>query len=237
MKTSNQNVAALDKVLGLATQLGDSYKPGNPSIDCAALMALLEESRKLIAAAQNAEAEMASAVNRRQASFEDLHQLGLRIRDTAESSGMNARDLHDLDMRRKRFRSQPFKSRDTPPIGESGEPAPARKNRSLSYEIKVSTLESVIALLEGNPGYCPTSEDLTLEALKGRVQVLKDSNSSIIRAQAHLRAARTRVKEVVFDRESGIHGKARMTKRYLRSILGADNDLYRSVSRIRFKTR
>src|SRR4051812_10882186 len=125
MKALAYNVAALDKVLGLATQVGDSYKPGNTSIERTALTALLEESRKSVTAVLKAEGDLATAINQRQLAFEKLPTLGMQITGLAESGGMNQKDLQDLNRMRKRFRSQPFKgiAQTTSPGGQAGESA------------------------------------------------------------------------------------------------------------------
>src|SRR4051812_5873983 len=97
MKTLAYNVAALDKVLGLATQVGDSYKPSNASIERTALTALLEESRKSVTAVLKAEGDLATAINHRQQAFDGLPLLGIQIMGLAESGGMDEKDLQDLD--------------------------------------------------------------------------------------------------------------------------------------------
>jgi hypothetical protein len=247
MKALAYNVAALDKVLGLATQVGDSYKPGNASIERTALAALLEESRKSVTAVLKAEGDLVSAINRRQRAFETLPLLGMQIMGLAESGGMGEKDLQDLDKIRKRFRSQPFKgtAQDISPDGQamptevsvpSSETA-VRKNRILSYDSKVVTLESLIKFLEERPAYNPTEPFFSIESLKEKLAELSTHNTAIINAKSELIRVRGEAKKLIFDRTSGIFGKARMTKRYLRTILGRNDELYKSISKVKFKTK
>jgi hypothetical protein len=257
MKALAYNVAALDKVLGLATKVGDSYKPGNASIERTALIALLEESRKSVTAVLKAEGDLATAINQRQEAFEKLPALGTQILNLAESCGMEPNHLQDLDRMRKHFRSQPFKGtalktssggqalpaesfgRQTEQangVSESSAETTVRKNRQLSYDNKVVTLESIIEFLQEHPSYNPTECEFTLAGLKNKLEDLNAHNQRIIDAKSELVDSRGKARKIIFDRKSGIFGKSRMVKKYLRTILGPDAELYKSVSKIRFKT-
>jgi hypothetical protein len=244
MKATAYNVAALDKVLGLATQVGDSYKPGNTSIERTALAALLEESRKSVTAVLKGEGDLASAINNRQTAFDQLSLLGTQIISIAESGGMNEKDLQDLNRMRKNFRSHPFKSAlnvtgeqiKTDVSAPSAETA-VRKNRTLSYDSKVVTLEAIISYLEHHPAYNPTEQAFTIEGLKATLAELKAHNTEVMDAKSMLTKVRGKAKETIFDQKTGICGRARMVKKYLRTILGQRADLYRSISKVKFKTR
>jgi len=248
MKATAYNVAALDKVLGLATQVGDSYKPGNASIERTALMSLLEESRKSVTAVLKAEGDLASAINQRQQAFEKLPTLGMQIRWLAESGGMDEKDLQDLDRMRKRFRSQPFKpALNAIPGGqknkgapEDSEPSPEttlRKNRQLSFDSKVVTLESIIRYLEEKPSYNPTETEFTIEGLKEKLASLYAHNEAVRDARSRLINMREGAKRTIFDRRTGVFGRARMTKRYLKVVLGTDTDLYKAIDKVKFRTK
>lgn len=249
MKALAYNVAALDKVLGLAAKVSDSYKPGNASIERTALTALLEESRKSVTAVLKAEGDLASAINRRQQAFDKLPLLGTQIMGLAESGGMNQSDLQDLDRMRKRFRSQPFNgtAQNASPGGQAGQnisevssasdETPVRKNRQLSFDNKVITLESIIKFLEAHPSYNPTEPEFTIAGLKEKLATLNAHNTAINDAKSELVRSRVQAKKMIFDRQTGIAGKARMTKRYLRTILGANTEMYKSINRIKFKTQ
>jgi hypothetical protein len=246
MKTVTKNVAALDKVLALATQVGDSYKPSNASIERTALAALLEESRKSVTAVLKAEGNLATAINQRQQTFEDLPSLGVRIMGVAESGGMNKKDLQDLDKMRKRFRSQPFKNAaaNTPLRSGSNaqgpEPSPdtgLRKNRQLGYDNKVMTLESIVKFLEEKPVYNPAEPELTVAGLKAKLADLQAKNESVTKERSTLVKVRGEAKSMVFDRDNGVYGKARLAKKYLKTILSRDSDLFKSVSKVKIANK
>jgi hypothetical protein len=240
MKALAYNVAALDKVLGLAAQVGDSYKPGNMSIERTALTSLLEESRKSVTAVLKAEGDLASAINRRQEAFETLPSMGSQISALAASCGMDSKDLEDLNRIRKYFRSQPFKV--APKKATSGEPQTSassadarRKNRQLSFDNKVVIFESMIRFLEEHPLYHPNEAQFTIEGLKERLESLKALNSAINEAKSQLTNVRAQAKGVIFNKKNGVFGRARMTRQYLKAVLGGDNDLYKSISKVKFK--
>lgn len=256
MKALAYNVAALDKVLGLAAKVSDSYKPSNASIDRTALTALLEESRKSVTAVLKAEGDLVSAINKRQEAFDKLPLLGTQIMGLAESGGMNQSDLQDLNKMRKRFRSQPFsagilRNNGTAQKTSSGGQAEqtisevssasgdtsVRKNRQLSYDNKVVTLESIIKFLEVHPSYNPAEPEFTIAGLKEKLAALHAHNTAINDAKSELIRSRVQAKKMIFDHQTGITGKARMTKKYLRTILGANTEMYKSISRIKFKTK
>lgn len=245
MKKTAYNVAALDKVLSLATQIGDSYKPGNASIERTALASLLDESRKSVTAVLKAEGDLASAINKRQEAFDQLANFGTRIKNIAEAGGMNEKDLQDLDRMRNRFRSQPFKSvlndnAEGQRTAEASEPSTdtsVRKNRILSYDSKVVTLESIISYLENHPTYNPTEPEFTVEGLKTKLEELSTLTANVNDAKSNLTKARAMANITIFDHKTGIYGRARMTKKYLRTILGPRAELHRAISKVRFKTR
>jgi len=245
MKALAYNVAALDKVLGLATKVGDSYKPGNASIERTALTALLEESRKSFTAVLKAEGDLASAINQRQDAFDKLPLLGMQIMGLAEVGGMSRKDLQDLDKMRKRFRSQPFKD---PALknGRGGQAAdvsapstetPVRRNRQLSFDNKVVTLESIIKYLEEQGSYNPTEPEFAVKGLKEKLAQLNAHNTAIIGAKSELVSLRGEAKKLIFDQETGVFGRARLTQKYLRAILGVNTELYKSISKVKFKNK
>ena len=114
---------------------------------------------------------------------------------------------------------------------------PVRKNRQLSYDNKVVTLESIIKFLEGHPSYNPTEPEFTVAGLKEKLAMLNAHNAAINDAKSHLVSARGDAKKMIFDRKTGVCGRARMVKRYLRTILGTETELYRSISKVKFKTK
>lgn len=246
MKTLAYNVAAFDKVLGLATQVGDSYKPGNKSIERTALTTLLEESRKSVTAVLKAEGDLATAINQRQQAFDKLPLLGIHIMSLAASGGMDDKDLHDLNKLRKRFRSQPFKGNDAIAVSRPGEntaatsvPSPepvVRKNRQLSYDNKVVILESIVKFLEDKASYNPTEPAYTIEGLKDRLATLQAHNEAVAKSRSTLVSVRSQAKSMIFDRKAGMFGKATMMKKYLKTIVDQHTDLYRSISKVKFKT-
>ena len=237
MKALAYNVAALDKVLALATQVGDSYKPGNASIERTALAALLEESRKSVTAVLKAEGDLATAINQRQDAFDALPALGLQIIGLAESGDMEDKHLKDLDKMRKRFRSQPFKGTGETGTAEVSTPSETsqRKHRILSYDNKVVTLESIIKFLEEHPSYSPMEPEFSIAGLKEKLAALHAHNAAVTTAKAELTQIREKAKELIFDRKIGVRGRAKMAKRYLRTILGTKSDLYKSISKVKFK--
>jgi hypothetical protein len=242
MKALAYNVAAFDKVLGLATQVGDSYKPGNASIERTALIALLEESRKSITAVLKAEGEVATAVNQRQTAFEMLPQLSAQIVSLAESCGMDEKDLEDLKSLQRRFRSQPFKTSadQVNSTVQTAEPLPEprkRRNRQLSFDNKVVNMEAMIQFLEDHPAYRPTEWEFSADGLKQKLAMLTDANTLANQARSALTGSRAKAKKLVFDRSTGIYGRARMAKKYLRVALGSDADLYKAVKKIKFKNK
>jgi hypothetical protein len=145
---------------------------------------------------------------------------------------------------RKRFRSQPFKGTalKNDPIGQNtvgvsvpSAETPVRKNRQLSFDNKVVILESIIKFLEEHASYNPTEPEFSIAGLKEKLATLKAHNLRIIDAKSELVNSRGKAKEVVFDRRTGIFGRSRMVKKYLRTILGPKAELYKSISKIRFK--
>ncbi|HYG04197.1 MAG TPA: hypothetical protein VD927_17240 [Chryseosolibacter sp.] len=239
MKALAYNVAALDKVLGLATQVGDSYKPGNASIERTALTALLEESRKSITAVLKAEGDLATAINQRQKAFDGLPLLGTHIMGIAVSGGMEEKDLSDLNRLRKRFRSNPFKTdlvHDAEEGSGSAPPNKVRMNRQLSFDNKVVTLESIIRFLEDKPAYNPTESEFSIDGLKETLSGLQAHNTAVIEAKFALSNIRGQAKAMIFGRQTGVFGKTRMTKVYLKTILGRDTDLYRSINNVKLKS-
>lgn len=233
MKAISHNVAALDQVLGLAAPVFDSYKPGNASIERTALTALLEESKKSITAVHTAYADYHAAMNRRQQAFSELPRIGLYVYHLAECNGMNEKDLAHLNTVRARFISNPFKSEKALASSEE-ENSPLRRNRQLGFAQKAATLEAIITMLDGHPNY-PTEAEWSVSALRITLAEMQQHSIAVAEKLGVLTKARAEVKQLVFDRKNGILGLVRKTKRYLRLTLGRKADLYRSISKIKFR--
>ena len=104
----------------------------------------------------------------------------------------------------------------------------------MSFVQKAGTLEAIITMLEGHPSY-PRKAEWSVNALKAKLAELQKHNIAVSEAQGLLAKARGEAKRLAFDRKTGIVGIARMTKRYIKLILGGKADLYRSISKIKFR--
>jgi len=249
MKALAYNVAALDKVLGLATQVGDSYKPSIASIERTALTSLLEESRKSITAVLKAEGDLATAIKLRQQAFDLLPALGVKVMLTAKSCSLSPIELAELNRIRKRFRSQPFNAKvqraspDGPggPSNSEGESPPAeviaRKNRQLSYDYKLITLESLIRFLEDKPAYAPNETNVDIDSLKAKLEELVAHNAAVVKARYTVTEARAYAKAIVSNRETGVIAMVSLVKIYLQSVFSKDHDFYNSTIQIKLKYR
>jgi hypothetical protein len=249
MKAHANNVAALEKLLGLCNTHGASYNPGNASIERTALTALLEEAQKSIQAVHKARGELAKAVNLRQRTFDDLPLLGTAVVSIATANGMARDHLDDLNRIRKRFRSQPFKGTalKTGPGGQAGQPTPegsaasadvpVRKNRQLNFETKVDNFAELIEFLENEPSYAPKEHEFTLAGLKEKLAALKAMNLSVQDAVTALQQARAARNEIVQNNPNGVLGTIKMVKRYFQAIFGTTSEQFRPVSKIKLTSR
>jgi hypothetical protein len=250
MKAHANNVAALEKLLGLCNTHGASYNPGNASIERTALTALLEEAQKSIQAVHKARGELTKAVNFRRRAFDDLPLVGTAVVSIATANGMARDHLDDLNRIRKRFRSQPFKKGTALKTGSGGQAeqpipegsaastdVPVRKNRQLNFDTKVDNFAELIEFLENEPSYAPKEHEFTLEGLKEKLVALKVMNLSAQEAVTALQQARAARNEIVMNNPNGVVNTCKMVKRYFQAIFGISSEQFRPVSKIKLSSK
>jgi hypothetical protein len=235
MRSTTKNVEAFEKLLGLCTLYSDSYKPGNASIQRMALMLLLEEAKKSIAAVHVAQGELAKVINIREQAFAKLPILGTKVINYAQASGMDPLHVEDLNKIRKKFRGFAF-AKSAPKTDGVANETPVRKNRISAYVSQAETLAEMINFLETESSYSPQEPELAIVALKENLVSFHAINQSINDAKAKLVSARIYRSRIIFA-TTGIHGIGMRVKKYFKAIFGANSDGFKTIGKIRFATR
>jgi len=117
---------------------------------------------------------------------------------------------------------------------QNGELPKTNKMHSGSFNTKTENFRRLIVLLSTIPAYKPKETDLTVDALKTKLEALNLVNSASKTADAMANAARTQRDIVLYAAKTGLVDIAMDSKLYVKSAYGALSTQYKSISGILF---
>jgi hypothetical protein len=106
-----------------------------------------------------------------------------------------------------------------------------------SFTEQIERLTQLIELLEAQPGYLPSVEELTPPALRLYADELSRLNRTAFTAESALTAARRERNEILYAPVTGMMDTALAVKAYVKGVFGATGPEFRQVNRIHFRGR
>jgi hypothetical protein len=257
MKKHAKQVAAWGQLSGLCHTLGDSYKPSKDSMKSTALENLLRESQQSVSAVHNAETFLAETITARKEIFDRLPDIGTRVIGALEATGASPERIKDVNAYRKRFRYQAFPKGDIAQNDDPGGQAPISSGQAPissgqagqitedssstvkrripygDFESKIGNFELMISQLEQSTSYAPSEDELSIAGLKQFLVTMKTTHGRVAQAQLELYQAKKKRDALMFG-TNGMHGQARLVKKYVRSLYGFKSKEFKTINKIKF---
>lgn len=227
-----KNVANLDLLVGEVKTMGTVYNPSNPSIKMVALEAKQTECGNAMDTVRNATTPAKNAINAREAGFKDIKKRGTKVVNSLASSGAAPEILKDARGYLNKLRG----TRTT----KVKEPTPENpevnniSNSQQSYDNLVTHFEMIKELVKGEPKYLPNEAELKVPELEAYIATLKKLNNDLIGPVSILGQAKIDRDRVIYDPSTGLSELTGIVKTYVKSVLGANDPLYKRIAAIKF---
>jgi hypothetical protein len=198
-------VANLEKLIAIATSMGEAYNPNRADLKLPALKAQLElakEALSAISALSSIELEYRKAVSARETAFKPFTQMATRISNALNASGTTPEfDNQCMTIIRKLLGKRATRKLTDEELKQTeaeGKDPKQISSAQTSFDSKVENFERVIKMLASAPEYAPNEADLKIEALTAYLETLTTANNNVINAAVQLNKARTRRDEILY---------------------------------------
>ena len=231
-----KNVANFSLLHGFVAGYGAAYNPSNPTIQLAALTALLTNAQASIDAINAKRADYTVSVNAREILYEDLSALSTRIVNTVKASGASDQFIEDVKsfVRKIQGRRATPKAIDDPNTPED-ESQQAHSASQMSYTNRAENLNALIALLKEESLYNPNENALQTATLDTYYNDLKDANDAVNTSFVEISNGRIARNTLLYNDENGLVERAQMVKAYVKAAFGTNSPQYDQIKGIEFK--
>lgn len=246
MKTNNearheQNVIHLEALITVITTFGTIYNPARQSLTIPGLTELLQKGKLGISTVDTAKVVEKNATAARTQTFEGLDKLTTRVISALRISGISAHALEQAeaivrDLRGKRASDLLSEEELAAEKAKGNEITQVTEHKG-SFDSKIGNFSKLILFLESTPEYTPNETELTVDALKAKLNEMTVKNSDIMSAAALVDAARIARDKVLYDDQTGLVNIALDVKQYVKSLFGASSPEFKQVNAIKFFNR
>lgn len=239
-----RNLASLQKLILLCTDIGIPYNPVTNNIKIPALNALYTNADNALTAVKNNFTDWKNATNAREIAFKPLAALSTQLLGILQSCGTSTQTIDDFVSLVKKMRGDASKISDpVVPVQAMPNPNPDppveitpvhRSTSQLSFDNMLEHLDKMIKLLASVPAYNPNEVPLKVVTLTAQLASLKTLNSAANDAYAKLTLARINRNKFFYADQSGMLDIARNVKSYMKGKFGASSQEYKKAAAIRF---
>lgn len=229
-----RNVQAFEKLLGVCTGLGGTYKPGKQNLRVSVMHSMLVKAQQALSEVSDAVTLFNNATNQREELFERTDKLAFSIFNVLQASGANALTIEDARRAYRRLVAG------NPGSGNHKLPTPEVKNAlaksgyGRDYVTRVHNFEDLINIVSKDANYQPVEPVLSLEYLQQHATAMHTANAVVLQASLTLAKARIKRNEVMYKGETSLYKIAKAVKLYVRGILGTGNPEYQLLLEARF---
>ncbi len=233
-----KQVAAFEKLLGFCNAQGAMFNPSKGAIQSAALNSLLTSAQQSLEAVRTARTALNNAVNVRNDTFKGVPKFMTRIVNALAASGASTATLEEAyRYNRKFYRGGKPKAKPVAPANASeGTVVVSRSISQLDFDSRVDNFEGLVKVVSLEPSYLPNEADLQLSSLTTFAANLREINTAVLNAQVTVSNARAMRNRLLYE-SSGIHGLARVVKRYVKGVFGFQSVAYNQIRSLRFTNK
>ena len=222
MKTGNNKVAALDKVLGICNVLGSNYNPSEASLQPAALKALLELAREKQEAVNVTRAAHLMALNARKDGFVGIPTLAARVARLVNVSKPKPSDREEVRLIKRRL--YPVKSKKSTDVNTTvtseaqvSKATGGRPKRDKPYVLE--TFKQLIQVVDRIPGYNPNEMEFKVAGLKSKQVELHACLDAVNVTSIAYQEALIAYHELIYS-PGGVNESTKLAMDYIRGKFG-----------------
>ena len=238
-----KNVEAFEKLVGICAGYGAQYNPAQRNLQVQNLSSLLSSARSVLQETGAAKTNHDNATNAREVAYTGLSQLGLRILSEMRSGGVLSQTVDDANGMVRKLTGRHAVSR-APVSSEAVTAAlptskvPGSKGKrtaiGLDHGSMAQYFEKLLQTVVAEQAYQPSTTDLKVAALDGRLQTLRTENAGVVQAYALLSEARKKRNALLYGGSGNLFNTAQAVKQQVRATFGSNSAAFREVRKIRF---
>jgi len=234
----NKNVANLETVIIILTNLGADYAPPQVLILLAALQQFLEQLKAAVLGVDEAEAAKTVAVDDVQAAFKDLYQFTVNIKRQAEVEVNDPAFTKNIQTIVNKFSSS---GRDTgmdddpstPGIDES---KTTQSQSQRSRDSQLAHLADLVALLKTRAEYKGLGTPYATAAIDAKIATLSAANNAATAANAALGTKLDLRNRLLYDdKPNCLLTRITLIKSYVALKFGKNSAAYKQIAALEFR--
>ena len=230
------NVANFQDLIAFVVGYGATYNPARDSLKLPQLNALYAQANNALSNVIHKNSSYIVVVNHRVEAFKDLRPLSTRIVNALDAAGASAEIIKDARTINRKIYGKPAPNKQKSQSANQSTPKRI-SSAQLSYDQLVQHLQALISLLEATPDYTINESDLSIPALKAKLQDMIAKNEQVSAPHTNLSNARLERDKVLYHKETGLYTIALEVKKYVKSVYGAASPEFRLINSIKFKPR
>jgi len=229
-----KNLSKLETMFITCNGFGAIYNPSNPDLTIPALSGFYTESKAALKLVKTTQTPFDNIEGERKMLFKPLKPLATKILAALYSSGVTKTVIDDAETINRKIQGKRAdnKPEETPP-GET--PRDKISVSQQSYDLQIDFFEKQIELISIQPKYNPNELPLKVVTLISYKTQLQEINTAVKEVYDPYNTAMNARDKKFYDQETGLVGKARLAKGYVKSVYGASSPEYKTVNALRFK--
>ncbi len=229
-------IANFEDLLSFCAAYGSKYQPTKMAITIPALNTSLSEAQANLSAVYTANTAFMNATNKRIEAFEPLKRLATRIINALAATNASDALIDDAKGINRKIQGKRAAKKATQTPNNTLPPKEISVSQQ-SFDHQIQHLAKLIELLLSEPSYTPNEQELQITNLNQLLTTLKEKNTNVLTAYVNVSNARITRNKSLYDPEKGLTTLAADTKKYLKSVFGADSPEYKQVAGIKFSKK
>jgi hypothetical protein len=237
-RSNQQNVDNIDVLTERVNTFQPAYDPAETRLSIDNQKKIKTSGDEVLLGVAMAESACDNTTSARTAAFDALSNLVTRVINALRISDVEEQTIAQGEAIVRELRNKRASKVETPVKTAEGdenkEPVKINKLRRGSFNTRIENFRKFIVFLSAIPAYNPKQTDLTIDALKVKLEALVLVNSAFTTAEAKAEAARLQRDIVLYREKTGLVAIALDSKLYVKSAYGATSPQYKSISGILF---
>lgn len=234
-----KNVSNFNLLIQFIIGFGTRYNPTKTKLQLANMQAKHTSCDTKIDNVITDNTAFNNRVNERAIEFSDVNTLSTRLINALESTDASPEKVKNAKTFNRKIQG---KRASTPSGGAGGgtidpnTPAPTTISASQqSFDQKIQHFAGILSVIETEPSYAPNETDLTIATVTNKKANLIARNNAVAVAHATISNTRLLRDKDLYEDETGMVDVALESKKYIKSVFGANSPEYNQVKGITFK--
>ncbi len=225
-----KNLGNFNTLIAAAEGMNTAYVPSNTTLKIANLRTQEAAAKALNIEVKDAKTNWATAVNSREAEFEDLKPLATRVVNAFEAAlPNNQAAIADLRALNRKLQGSKKKKPAADPTPES------ISTSQQSYDQQADHFRDLISFLKAHPAYAPNEEKLRVGHLEEMLTRMEEIGQAVAPTETAYKNALTARNKAFYEPVTGLVDTAKAVKKYVKSVYNATAPEYKVFSKIPFR--